>query len=82
MIAPEQTKGQLHGCPVMRGCNALQVMYMHARGYCHRDLKPENCVIETATMTLKVRSQQRLPQTIHSNATLVHCAERCMGMRF
>ena len=36
--------------------HALQVMYMHARGYCHRDLKPENCVIETATMTLKVRA--------------------------
>ena len=33
-----------------------QVLYMHTRGYCHRDLKPENCVIETATMTLKVRA--------------------------
>jgi len=30
---------------------------MHTRGYCHRDLKPENCVIETATMTLKVRAR-------------------------
>ncbi len=30
---------------------------MHTRGYCHRDLKPENCVIEAATMTLKVRAR-------------------------
>ena len=47
--------------------DGLQVLYMHTRGYCHRDLKPENCVIETASMTLKVR--MGMP---HANNCLLH----------